>query len=95
MKRALMVLLLLLLIGLCGCKKTFTAKQFLFDHPEITLQVNKTGQIYNKYSYPNFIADSDDILIINIKDKSYEVLLTRRYQQIGTTRYWVKACNRK
>ena len=87
--------LIFLLILFSGCKQSKTAKQFLFEHPEISLQLPISSDIYDKYSSPNFIAEKDEILIINIADKKYEVLLTRKYQQIGDTIYFVRACNKR
>ena len=94
--------LIFLLILFSGCKEmsltlgtSKTAKQLLFEHPEISLQLPSSLGIYDKYSSPNFIAEKDEILIINIADKKYEVLLTERYQQLGDTIYFVKACNRR
>ena len=90
-------LIFVFLILFSGCKESKTAKQFLFEHSEISLQTPPSLQVYDKYSSPawtvNFLAEKDDILLINVADKKYEVLLTNRYQQIGDTGYFVKACD--
>jgi hypothetical protein len=80
-----------------GCSSGVSSKRFLFDHPEITLQKNGQGPIYNKYSSHNELAKlsancSDEILTIFIASGEYkgdyEVLLDGSYQQIGQTPYY-------
>ena len=66
------------------------AKTFLFNHPEVTFQVNKRGKIYDKYSSTSDLKLSDcsnEIFLFMIGDKEYEVKMSQSFQKIGNTKF--------
>lgn len=79
---------------LVGCDNGYvTAKEFLFQHPAIKLQLNK-GDIFDKYTPEPFfkaLNKENEILIIHIGDEKYEVLLKDEEQRIGDTAYLVRS----
>ena len=76
-------------------------KKFLFEHPEIKFQINQTGKIYDKYSFPSqkgpFIFRSiicyetpKVVLTVFVGQEKYDIFLTRDFQRIGNTKYGIK-----
>jgi len=93
MKRAWYILFIVFPILLTSCDSNPTMKEFLFDHPEIRLQIN-SGIMYDRYSPAeelNNLYDKNkgEILTVYIYEEKYEVLLNKNPVRIGKTNYWV------
>ena len=90
MKKYLLVIFLSILL-LTGCKDYTKPKEFLFQHPEIQLQMNG-GEKFDKYTSTAFfktLNKTNEILFIYIKDKKYEIFLDGKEHRIGDTKYFV------
>ena len=94
MKRAWYILFIVFPILLTSCDSNPTMKEFLFDHPEIRVQINSTGPIYDRYSSAKILnnlyeKNNGEILTVYIFEEKYEVLLNKNPVRIGKTKYWV------
>jgi hypothetical protein len=89
-----LIISILVCVG-CEGGSDIESKQLMYEHPEIRLQLNNHGKIYDKYSTVRSMKELNrdgEILVIYIgKDQKYEVFLNfDEYRQIGNTVYWVK-----
>ena len=91
MKR--LAIVLLLLLALAGCTSP-NAKEFMFQHPDLTFQLAPDGKVFDKYTTQEELNQTDfegEILIFNVKGEHHELMMTDEFQTIPGTNYEVKA----
>ena len=91
----LIFLIVIVIYQLTPNNKDIHLKDFLFQHPEVKLQVNNKGTIYNKYSSRKELNRlhskcRNEILIISIAKEVYEIIPSSEFQKIGKSSYYIK-----
>ena len=72
-----------------GYYPIYSAKEFLWNHPNIKLRIDGS-HILNKYSSFSIWNYCGKILTIIEEDNEYEILISSKFQKVGNTNYWVR-----